>query len=196
MTQNLQNLRAEVKLKLRARKYKDALSITLQNAQNSQLKNKLSENIDYLSNLQSELTDKKIDTNAFYYGINKIVSDTLDAVDEIIGEPDEDWDFIDELTSSLKFNLVDQSEKEQFNQQNVVMTKVEDGQVSFEYQSNLNDSSENNQSRIRVRKLYEQLNYYEEKLQSTEDTKEKAKLHSIIKAINLNISEENRNIKN
>lgn len=196
MTQNLQNLRAEVKLKLRARKYKDALNIVLQNAQDSQLKNKISENIDYLSKLQSELTDKKIDTNAFYYGINKIVSDTLDAVDEIIGEPDEDWDFIDELTSSLKFNLVDQSEKEQFNQQNVVMTKVEDGQVSFEYQPNLDDSSENNQSRIRIRKLYEQLNYYEEKLQTTDDMKEKAKLHSIIKAININISEENRNLKN
>jgi len=190
----IQNFRDKVKSKLKARKYKEAIEIIKENTNVQSIHDNLNENLNYLSELKEQLKEKEIDTNDFYYGINKIVSQILDTVDKIIGEPDEDWDFVDELTSALKFNLVDQSENEEFNQQNVVMTKVENGQVSFEYEANLEDDSKRNKSRIRIRKLYEQLNYYEEKLESKDDKKEKAKIHSIIKAINLNISEENKKL--
>ena len=189
-----QNFRDKVKSKLKTRKYKEAIEIIKENTSVKSIHDNLNENLDYLSELEEKLKEKEIDTNDFYYGINKIVSKILDTVDKIVGEPDEDWDFVDELTSSLKFNLVDQSENEEFNQQNVVMTKVDNGQVSFEYEANLNDDSQTNKSRIRIRKLYEQLNYYEEKLELNDDNKEKAKIHSIIKAINLNISEENKKL--
>ena len=195
MTQNLQNLRTEIKSRLKTRKYKEALEMALRNTDNEDIKDKLTKNLSYYSSLVEDLNEKKIDSNDFYYGINKIVADTLDAIDEIIGEPDNDWDFVDELTSSLKFNLVDREDEKKYTKQNVVMTKVDNGKVSFEYEADLNDPSEENSSRRRIRKLYEQLNYYEEKLQQTQDTKEKAKLHSIIKAININISEENKNLK-
>ncbi|MEA3450737.1 MAG: hypothetical protein U9Q83_02405 [Bacteroidota bacterium] len=190
----IQNLRNKVKSKLKARKYKDTIELIKENTNVQSIHDNLDENLKYLSELQENLKEKVIDTNDYYYGINNIVSQILDTVDKIIGEPDEDWDFVDELTSSLKFNLVDQTENEEFNHQNVVMTKVENGQVSFEYEANLEDDSKRNKSRIRIRKLYEQLNYYEEKLDLKEDNKEKAKIHSIIKAINLNISEENKKL--
>ncbi len=195
MTQNLQKLRTEIKSRLKTRKYREALEMALRNTEDQNIKDKLNKNLNYYSSLVEQLNEKKIDNSDFYYGINKIVAETLDAVDEIIGEPDDDWDFVDELTSSLKFNLVAQDDEQNYTKQHVVMTKVDNGKVSFEYEPDLNDGSEQNRSRLRIRKLYEQLNYYEQKLQETEDTKEQAKLSSIIKAININISEENKNLK-
>lgn len=186
MTMKNKKLREEIKKEFLNHNYKSAIELTLEQTSDQETKKKINKQINKLENIQKSLKNKEIDNESFYYGINEIVMEVLNTVDTITGEPDDDWDFIDELTSSLKYNLVDQDESEIYNSQ-VEMAKVQDdGKVVFEYE--LNEKDKDN-SFDTLKKLYQQLNYYEKKESETDDAAKKDEIRNIIDAIKTRISQ-------
>lgn len=186
MTMKNKKLREEIKKEFLNHNYKSAIELTLEKTSDQEIKKKINKQINKLENIQKSLKNKEIDNESFYYGINEIVMEVLNTVDTITGEPDDDWDFIDELTSSLKYNLVDQDESEIYNSQ-VEMAKVQDdGKVVFEYE--LNEKDKDN-SFDTLKKLYQQLNYYEKKESETDDAAKKDEIRNIIDAIKTRISQ-------
>ena len=185
--QNKKQIREKVKQELLRHNYKQAINTAIQYADNQKIRNNLQNILNKYEISVEELKNKQIDAQAFYYKMNEIVRDTLNNVDEIVGEPDEDWDFIDQLTSSLKFNLIDPDDAH--NDGNAVFAvRKKDGSVVFNFEIDETEKDENFKT---LEKLYKQLNYYEKKEQEATDPIEKEKLQDIIKAINLRISQLN-----
>ncbi len=185
--QNKKQIREKVKQELLRHNYKQAINIAIQYADNQKIRGNLQNILNKYEISVEELKNKQIDAQAFYYKMNEIVRDTLNNVDEIVGEPDEDWDFIDQLTSSLKFNLIDPDDAHSDGNA-VFAVRKKDGSVVFNFEIDETEKDENFKT---LEKLYKQLNYYEKKEQEATDPIEKEKLQDIIKAINLRISQLN-----
>lgn len=179
-------LRKKIKGEILNHNYQTAIKIALNQTKNQEIKNKLNEQINKLENIQKKLKNKEIDNESFYYGINEIVMETLNAVDTITGEPDDDWDFIDELTSSLKYNLVNQDNSEIYNSQVEIAQVKDGGEVVFENEFDENDKDNSFDT---IKKLYQQLDYYEKKENETDDAAKKEEIRNIINAIKIRISQ-------
>lgn len=189
MSMNL-NIRKQVKEHLKKREYKKALNFLEDNcSENNKAYNKLKNIIAEYNNIERQFSKENIDSTSYYYKMNQIVMDTLDITDEIAGEPsEEDWDFIDELVSSLKFNLV---KKENQKQDQLLKKADKDAESSHKIRSE--DKEKNIKSKIL--KLAEQLNKYEELELNVDNHHQKAKYRDIIDAINNQISEYLKELK-
>jgi hypothetical protein len=185
-------IREKIKEKLKKLEYKEAINTALKYCDNENDKIRLQKNLDKLNNIYDQLKNKQISNEKFYYSINNIVSDFLEIVDDIVGEPDDNWEFFDELSSSLKFNLVNQAD-EDYSSQDVVFAFNLDGKIVFDYE---NEKIANDPKIVKLKKLYQQLSYYEEQMKQSNNEDEKAKFRSIIKAIEQRISEEGEKIMN
>lgn len=178
------NIRKQIKEHLKNREYSEALNFLQNNCNKEETQQKVNSLMSNYKSIEQEMNTSSIDTTAYYYRINQVVMDTLDIADEIIGEPDEDWDFIDDLVSSLKFNLVDQTDIEEAS-----------SEVSFFE----DDNASHMQNRVpqqtqvdvneRISSLSKQLSKYEKLEQQAEKSEEKAKYRDIIEAINSQIFE-------
>ena len=184
---NKKQIREQIKKELLQHNYKKAINTALQNTDNQNIKTSLQNVLNKYEISVKELKNKQIDAQSFYYKMNEIVRDTLNNVDEIVGEPDDDWDFIDQLTSSLKFNLIE-SDDAQTSGEAAFAVRKKDGSVVFNFEVEDNEKDENFKT---LEKLYKQLNYYEKKEQEEANPVEKEKLQDIIKAINIRISQLN-----
>ncbi len=191
MNMNL-NIRKQVKEHLKKREYKKALNFLEDNcSENDKVYNKLKNTIAKYNNIEKEFREENIDSTSYYYKMNQIVMETLDITDEIAGEPsEEDWDFIDELVSSLKFNLV---KKENEKQDQLLEKTDKDAESSRKIKIRSEDKEKNIKSKIL--KLAEQLNKYEEKELNVDNHHKKAKYRDIIDAINNQISEYLKELK-
>ncbi len=187
------NIRQQIKEHLRKREYNEALNFLDDNCQRPETKAKLSNIKQKFQNIENEMNKSSIDNTAYYYEINQVVMDTLDITDEIVGAQDEDWDFIDELVSSLKFNLVAQ-DKEIKDSPSFFEKKSTASE--FEATSQGNTTAETSEIMSKIVLLTKQLNKYEEKELNTTDSEEKAKLRNIIDALNSQISEYSKELKN
>jgi len=181
-------LRDTIKEEFLNHNFKNAIKEALKHASDKDIKNNLHQQLNEIDAIKERLKKREISNEDYYYGMNKIVMETLSAIDNIVGDTDEDWDFIDELTSSLKYNLVDQDESDIYNSQVEIVKTKEDGKVVFEFEMDKKEKGENFEL---LKKLYQELNYYERKEEETENTEEKEKIHNIIDAIKNRISQVN-----
>lgn len=178
------NIRQEIKKHLKQREYVKAINFLQNNCNKEETKHKLNSVLKNYQHIEKEMNQSSIDSTAYYYKINQVVMDTLDLTDEIVGSTDEDWDFIDDLVSSLKFNLIDIEQKEDNEQM---------------LENNLNKASSINQystqSEIiddinsKISLLSKQLEKYENLSQNAKSSEEVVKYQSIIQAINSQIFE-------
>ncbi|MBN2663344.1 MAG: hypothetical protein JXR68_06815 [Bacteroidales bacterium] len=178
------NIRQQIKEHLKNREYGEALNFLQNNCNKEETQQKVNSLMSNYKSIEQEMNRSSIDTTAYYYRINQVVMDTLDIADEIIGEPDEDWDFIDDLVSSLKFNLVDQTDDEKGSSEIIAFeddnaSHVQNKQSQL-YQVDVNE---------RINSLGKQLSKYEKLEQQALKSEEKAKYRDIIEAINSQIFE-------
>ena len=190
MTNN-QNIRQTVKHFLKNRNYKEAIEYLDRYTNNETVKYKISIKLSEYAVLEQKFVENQIDNKSFFYGINKVVLDVLDITDEITGELDNDWDFIDELNSTLKFNLVDNPKKEEIRQS---ITK-EGKDVLNKQLSETEIIEEEKRLKDTIRVLISQLHKYEEMELSTEIPSEKKKYHEIIEGINSQILRYSKKLK-
>ncbi len=185
MTDN-QNIRNTVKVLLRNRDYKKAIEYLSNYAENDKVKHKISNNLSEYNNLESRFNTSQIDNQSYFYAVNKFVVNILEITDEIVGVKDDDWDFIDEMSSNLKFNLVEESQqmqteinqmidKELFLDLNETSAKQLDFSKVKEQEKNLKDV---------IRKLSYLMHKYEELKLSAKTKEEEKKYHDIIEGIN------------
>lgn len=185
-----QDIRKVVKLHLKNRDYVKAIESLEPFAADTQLKKKIHNNLSAYQNLEKELNSSNIDNTSFFYGINKMVLDILDITDEITGNTDNDWDFIDELNSTLKFNLVDSPNSSFIVQEEKHTINDIESSNTQKIESQDNELKRKKEEKIikdNIRKLITQLHKYEEIELTTPDAEEKKKYRSIIEAINSQI---------
>ena len=190
MTDN-RNIRQTVKHFLKNRDYKKAIKYLDEYTDNEIVKTKISKKLEQYSILEQKFDKNQIDNKSFFYGINKVVLDVLDITDEITGELEDDWDFIDELNSTLKFNLVDNPEKLKQqeitpNIQDAIEEKMSETEI-IEEEKKLKDT---------IRQLIAQLHKYEEMELSAKTPEEKKKYHEIIEGINSQVLNYSKKLKN
>lgn len=187
-----QNIRHNVKLYLRNRDYKKAIEYLDTCADSDKVKSKISNNMTEYKSLEKQFNKSQIDNRSFFYGVNKVVMDILDIIDEITGEPENDWDFIDELNSTLKFNLVDAPEngmKQQEQMQDTADT------LDISQMSQFELKEQEIKLKDIIRKLINQLHKYEEMELSATDEEEKKRFHAIIEGINSQILSYSKKLK-
>ncbi|MBN2891658.1 MAG: hypothetical protein JXL97_07315 [Bacteroidales bacterium] len=191
MTEN-QNIRQNVKLYLKNRDYKKAIEYLDTHAETENVKNKISTNLSEYKTLEQKLNKSQIDNKSFFYGVNKVVMDILDIIDEITGEPENDWDFIDELNSTLKFNLVDAPENGMKQQQDLHENSNNFDKIHLK-KEDIKDQEISLKDTIR--KLINQLHKYEEMEISATDAEERKRYHDIIDGINSQILSYSKKLK-
>jgi len=179
----IMNIRKEIKEHLKKREYTKALNFLHNSCNKIETQEKVISVLKNYEFIEQEMTKNSIDSTAYYYKINQVVLDTLDITDEIIGEPDDDWDFIDDLVSSLKFNLIDQSDFEEATSDKKII-KDENGS-SVEY----SQSNESSEAKIneKINLLGKQLSKYEKLQREAKGAEEKVKYRGIVDAINSQI---------
>ena len=183
------NIRFVVKQYLRNRDYKKAFEYLDSYSSDEKISSKILSNKSKYFSLQKEFQGKKIDNRKYFYGVSKVVMEMLDIVDEIEGKSDDDWDFIDELNSSLKFNLLEE-QIDPSNQQN-----VEQNDYSNKAFSDEEIKKEELKLKEIIRDLISQLHKYEELELLSEADEQKKKYHDIKEGINSQILSYSKRLK-
>ena len=178
-------IRKRIKEHLKNREYGEALNFLQNNCNKKETKDKLNNILRNYKQLEQKSNQSSIDATSYYYSINQVVMDTLDVTDEIIGEQDEDWDFIDDLVSSLKFNLL---EPDQTNS-NVSFVKNQSTEDCITTQKQTESSAKEVSVNEKIVQLEKQLSKYEKLESSAKTDEEKTKYRDIIEAINSQIFE-------
>ena len=190
MTEN-RNIRKTVKNHLKNRDYKKAIEYLDSYTNSESVRTKISIKLSEYTVLEQKFDKNLIDNKSFFYGINKVVLDVLDITDEITGEPEDDWDFIDELNSTLKFNLIENPQKNNMQHRitdesaDVIEKNLTEAEI-IEQEKELKDI---------IRKLIGQLHKYEELELSSKNDEEKKKYHDIIEGINSQILSYSKRLK-
>jgi hypothetical protein len=179
-------VRQIVKEKLKNREYQQALNFLSKVSDNQQVKDDIAKIINDIKTIKNQLEKKEINADKYYYAINKSVINTLDILDKVTGSSEEDLEFWDELSSSLKFNLVDSDEilnsKRPKSGIHKIKAQLDPMQNKFTPK----------QAKKRIEKLYQQLSIYEQKEQKENNPEQKAKINEIIQAIYYEIEQEEK----
>ncbi len=179
-------IRKTVKQKLKNRKYEEALRFLMKLADNKDIIAELGQKLKLYERIKKQKDEDKISSEEFYYAINRIVVDVLGLLDKITGTSDDDLNFLDELSSSLKFNLIDP------NESNFIERKkfLAQNQVKNQSDPLLEAPFKQKGRGERLEKLYQQLSFYEQKEQKEKNPDRKAKINDIIQAIYYEIDKE------
>ncbi len=178
-------IRKKIKEHLKNREYGEALNFLQNNCNKKETKDKLNNILQNYRQLEQKSSQSSIDATSYYYSINQVVMDTLDVADEIVGEQDEDWDFIDDLVSSLKFNLL---EPDQTNS-NATFIEKQSTKDNITMQEQTENSTKNIPINEKITQLEKQLSKYEKLENNAKTSEEKTKYRDIIEAINSQIFE-------